>query len=135
MVKMDAPQLENFNAIVSNDGRSCQLTLTNRAGEQLSFQLSYRQLFSLIEPLRQTAVEMRKRLLANNQAGAAEMLDSFVQAGMVTNLMITPEVDSGDPILWVEIAEMISVAMRFPTDLAQKLVTLLTIPSAQQSSH
>jgi hypothetical protein len=133
-MNLDAPQLEKTDVASSHDGRICQFGLFNRAGGQLQFRLSYRQLPYFASSIQNAAKEMRARLAVNGEAGAADMV-AALSAPYAARSSVVARATDGSVVIQFEMTEGGSIAVSVPQADAESLATALLNgdPSAQQN--
>jgi hypothetical protein len=132
---LDAPQLRAINSIVADDGTACQLTLAGADGESHAFRLNYRQIGYLIHTIRGTVVEMRRRLVKNQQAATAEMIAGFAEAHTAINVLVAHEATTGDPTVHFETAEGTPVALRLSPQVIAELLSHLRASDPEGTMH
>jgi hypothetical protein len=126
-MNFDAPTLQRVDWAVSPEGTAVQFQLATTA-ETLDFQVSYRQVAYVLDPIRRAAAEMRNRLLGSKQPRRGKILDALVGVYAVKNpaaatapeggLRLTLETEGGGQItllLQDEAVETLRAALDAPT--------------------
>jgi hypothetical protein len=111
-------KLERVDYAIADDGEASRITLTMADGQELTLQLSYRQLGRFIEPLRTMAGGMRERLLKRDEKLKAEVLAELSEARTVEAVLFALDETTGEHVMSVEGKDLGILALRLPDDVA-----------------
>jgi hypothetical protein len=111
-------KLQRVDYAIANDGEASRISLTTADGQELTLELSYRQLGRFIEPLRTMAGDMRGRLLKHGEKLKAEVLAELSEARTVEAVLFAVDETTGEQVMSVEGRELGILALRLPDDVA-----------------
>jgi len=110
--------LQRVDYTVANDGEASRITLTTADGQELTFELTYRQLGRFIEPLRAMAGDMRDRLLKKGEKLKAEVLAELSEARTVEAVLFAVDETTGEQVMSIEGKDLGVLALRLPDGVA-----------------
>jgi hypothetical protein len=122
---LEPKKLERVDYSIADDGEASRITLTTADGQELTLELSYRQLGRFIEPLRTMASDMRERLLKNGEKLKAEVLAELSEARTVEAVLFAVDETTGEQVMSVEGKELGILAMRLPDGVAASIAEQL----------
>src|SRR5690349_10566320 len=111
-------KLKRVDYAIANDGEASRITLTAADGQELTLELSYRELGRFIEPLHTMAGDMRERLLKNGEKLKAEVLAELAEARTVEVVIFAVDENTGEQVMSVEGRDLGILALRLPDGVA-----------------
>jgi hypothetical protein len=121
-VPPEPKMLQRVDYAVANDGEASRMTLTTADGQEVTFELTYRQLGRFIQPLHAMAAEMRDRLLKSDEKLKAEVLAELSEARAVEAVLFAVDETTGEQVMSVEGKDLGVLALRLPDGVAASIV-------------
>jgi hypothetical protein len=115
-------KLQRVDYAIADDGGASRIHLTTTDGQELTLELTYRQLGRFIEPLRTMAADMRERLLKQGEKLKAEVLAELSEARTVEAVLFAVDDTTGEQVMSVEGKELGILALRLPDGVAASIV-------------
>lgn len=116
------PPLEKMRATTSENGRFAQFVLMNKAGQHLSFILTFEKIGLFLVSIKRVIRTMRDRVFARHAEAASVLNESLTEAASVSGVTFGQDAHTKDILLCLETEESAMFSFRLTGKAASELI-------------